>query len=53
MIPTLCAGYIVSVRTMVIETRAIDPGGIQGSHPPISFMKIKYRTRADDFPQTM
>ena len=28
-----------------------DPGSIQGSHRPISFMRIKYRTRANDLPQ--
>ena len=25
-----------------------DPGSIQGSHRPISFIRIKHRTRADD-----
>ena len=36
---------------MVIENRAVDPGTIQGNHRPISFMKIKYGTRANDFAQ--
>ena len=48
-IPTLCAGYIVSVHRMVMENRPVDPGSIQGSHRPISFMRIKHRTRANDF----
>jgi len=30
-----------------MENRPVDPGSIQGSHRPISFM-IKHRTRADD-----
>ena len=33
---------------MVIETRPVDPGSTQGSHRPISFIREKYRTRADD-----
>ena len=33
---------------MVIETRPVDPGSTQGSHRPISFIRKKYRTRADD-----
>ena len=41
-------GYIVSVHRMVMENRPVDPGSIQGSHRPISFMRIKHRTRADD-----
>ena len=28
--------------------RPVDPGSIQGSHRPISFIRIKHRTRADD-----
>ena len=32
---------------MVMENRPVDPGSIQGSHRPISFM-IKHRIRADD-----
>ena len=47
IIPTLYEGYIVSVHRMVMENRPVDPGRIQGSHRPISFM-IKRRTRADD-----
>ena len=41
-------GYIVSVHRMVMENRPVDPGSIQGSHRPISFIRIKHRTRADD-----
>ena len=49
IIPTLCAGYIVSVHRMVVmDNRPVDPGSIQVSHRPISFMRIKYRTRAND-----
>ena len=49
IIPTLYAGYLVSVHRMVImENRPVDPGSIQGSHRPIFFMRIKYRTRAND-----
>ena len=33
---------------MVMKNRPVDPGSIQGSHRPISFMRIKYRTRAND-----
>ena len=33
---------------MVMENRPVDPGSIQGSHRPISFIRIKHRTRADD-----
>ena len=40
-------GYTVSVHRMVMENRPVDPGSIEGSHRPISFM-IKHRTRADD-----
>ena len=46
---TLYEGYIVSVHRMVMENRPVDPGSIQGSHRPISFIRIKHRTRADDF----
>ena len=43
--PTLYEGcYIVE---WVLENRPVDPGSIQGSHRPISFM-IKHSTRADD-----
>ena len=48
IIPTLYEGYIVSVHRMVIENRPVDPGSIQGSHRPISFVRIKHRTRAND-----
>ena len=47
IIPTFYEGYIVSVHRMVMENRPVDPGSIQGSDGPISFM-IKHRTRADD-----
>ena len=33
---------------MVMENRPVDPGSIQGSHRPISFIRIKRRTRAND-----
>ena len=33
---------------MVADNRPVDPGSIQGSHRPISFIRIKHRTRADD-----
>ena len=50
IIPTLCEGYIVvSVRRKVMENRPVDPGSIQGSHRPISFIRIKHRTRANVF----
>ena len=39
-------GYIVSVHRMVMENRPV--GSIQGSHRPISFIRIKHRTRAND-----
>ena len=48
IIPTLYEGYIVSVHRMVMEKRPVDPGSIQGGHRPISFIRIKRRTRADD-----
>ena len=48
IIPTLYEGYIiVSVHTMVMENRPVDPGSIQGSHRPMSLM-MKHRRRADD-----
>ena len=50
IIPTLCEGYIVvSVHRKVMENRPVDPGSIQGSHRPISFIRIKHRTRANVF----
>ena len=33
---------------MVMENRPVDPGSIQGSYRPISFIRIKHRTRAND-----
>ena len=49
IVPTLYEGYIVSsVRRMVMEDRPVDPGSIQGIHRPISFIRIKHRTRAND-----
>ena len=42
IISTLYEGYIVSAHGMVIEDRPVDPGSIQGSHRPISFMRIKH-----------
>ena len=49
IIPTLYEGYIVvSVRRKVMENRPVDPGSIQGSHRPISFIRIKHRKRAND-----
>ena len=48
IIPTLYEGYIVSVHRMVMENRPVDPCSIQGSHRPISFIRIKHRIRADD-----
>ena len=33
---------------MVMENRPVDPGSIQRSHRPISFIRIKHGTRADD-----
>ena len=39
IIPTLYEGSIVSVHRMVMENRPVDPGSIQGSHRPISFIK--------------
>ena len=48
IIPTLYEGYIVSAHRMVMENRPVDPGSIQGSHRPISFIRLKHRTRAND-----
>ena len=45
IIPTLYEGYMVSVHRMVMENRPVDPGSIQGSHRPISFIRIKQNTR--------
>ena len=50
IIPTLYEGYIVSVHITVMENRPVDPGSIQGSdRPTISFIRMKHRTRANDF----
>ena len=48
IIPPLYESHIVSVHRMVMENRPVDPGSIQGSHRPVSFIRIKRRTRADD-----
>ena len=50
IIPTLYAGYVVSVNRMVMKNRPVDPGSIEGSHRPISFTRIKYRTRPNRLP---
>ena len=47
IIPTLDEGYIVSVHRMDMENRPVDPGSMQGSYRPISFIGVKHRTRAD------
>ena len=49
IIPTLYEGYIISVHIMVMENRPVDPGSIHGSHRPMSFIRIKHRTRANNF----
>ena len=49
IIRTPYEGAVVSVHRMVMENRPVDPGSIQGSHRPISFTRIKHRTRANDF----
>ena len=52
IIPTLYEGHIVSVHRMVMENRPVDPGSIQGSHRPISFIRMKhtrYNTRGRYF----
>ena len=46
----LYEGYLVPVHRMVMENRQVDPSSIQASHRPISFMRIKYRTRANCLP---
>ena len=38
----------LSVHRIVMKNRPVDPGSIQGSHRPISFIRIKHRTRAND-----
>ena len=47
IIPTPYEGYIVSVHRMDMENRPVDPGSMQGSYRPISFIGVKHRTRAD------
>ena len=47
-IPTLYGGYIVSVHRMVMENRPVDPGSTQGSHRPISLIRIKHKTCTND-----
>ena len=42
------AGGTLIQLLMVMENRPVDPGSIQGSHRPISLIRIKHRTRADD-----
>ena len=37
----------------IAENRSVDPDNIQGSHRPVSFMRIKYITRANDLPQIL
>ena len=39
----------MSVHRTVMENRPVDPGSIQGSHRPVSFIRMKHRTRANDF----
>ena len=53
IIPAIYAGHTASVHRMVSEKRPVDPGSIQVSHRAISFMRIKYRTRANDLPLNM
>ena len=52
IISTLHAGFVVSVHRMItVENGPVDPDNIQGSHRPISFMRIKrILTRANDLP---
>ena len=38
-IPTLCAGFIVSVHRIVMENHPADPDNIQGNRRPKSFMR--------------
>ena len=48
--PLACGLYSISAQNGY-ENRPVDPGSIQGSHRPMSlFMRIKYRTRANDLP---
>ena len=34
----------------IMENRPVDPDNIEESHRPICFMRIKYKTRANDLP---
>ena len=52
IIPTRSEGHIVSVHIMVMESRPVDPGSIQGSHRPISLIRTKHGIRANDFCET-
>ena len=38
---------IVSIHRMDVENRPVAPGSIQGSHRPVSFIRIKHGTRAN------
>ena len=49
---SLYEGYIVSAHRMVMESRPVDPGSIQGSHRPISLIRTKHGIRANDFCET-
>ena len=49
----LHAGFIVSVHRMSMENRPVDPDNIQRGHRPISFMRMKYITRANDLPKIL
>ena len=40
---------ILSVHMMIfMENHPVDPDNIEGSHRPVSFMRIKYIPRAND-----
>ena len=39
------------LHRMVMENRPVDPGSIQGSHRPVSFIRIKQSTRERFFVQ--
>ena len=49
-----CNNIMLTITTalyagsVVMENRPVDPGSIKGSHRPISFIRIKHRTRAND-----
>ena len=40
---------IMYAQLVTLTNRPVDTGSIQGSHRPISFIRIKHRTRANDF----